>query len=329
MKPVHIGVLVLIGAMGGALIMRLSQRQAPGVVPAPIVTPAPVVTPPPAVPPPPAVTTPTAVEVTAAPEPKPSPVPKKAAITRVHHAKPARAAVATIAQKLPPAREVNVPEPGVSQQSAPEQSAPEKIQDPPAAPAEVTPPAAPEQAPAPVPQPAPSVTLRAGMLLPVRLGESLSSEHNQVGDTFTATLDAPLVVDDFVIAERGARVEGRVVEAQKASHLKGQSILSLELTRLNTTDGQHVGIETDPFRKQADTSTDRNVGIVATAAGVGAVIGAMAGGGKGAGIGAAAGGAAGTGGVIATRAKPAALPSETKISFRLRQTVTITEQMNR
>jgi len=98
---------------------------------------------------------------------------------------------------------------------------------------------------------------------------------------------------------------------------------------LNTSDGQHVAIQTDAFRKQGARSTEQDVGIVAAAAGVGAVIGAMAGGGKGAGIGAAAGGAAGTGGVMATRAQAVSLPSETKISFRLRQIVTITEQVNR
>jgi hypothetical protein len=239
----------------------------------------------------------------------------------MHRAKPARVAVLTVAQNLPP-----TPEPIATELSP-------QINETPVAPPETampaTAPAAPEQTEAPAPPPAPSVTLRAGMLLPVRLGESLSSEHNQAGDTFTATLDTPLVVDDFVIAERGARAEGRVVEAQKASHLKGQSLLALELTRLITSDGQHVGIQTDAFRKQAAASTEQDVGIVAAAAGVGAVIGAMAGGGKGAGIGAAAGGAAGAGGVMATRAKPVALPSETKISFRLRETITLTEQVNR
>ena len=33
---------------------------------------------------------------------------------------------------------------------------------------------------------------------------------------FLATLDRPLVVDGFIIAERGSRLEGRVVEAQPA-----------------------------------------------------------------------------------------------------------------
>jgi len=305
---------VLVGAMGGALIMKFSQRQAPGIVPAPIVVPAPVAAPPPDAAPPPVVAPPVAaapaVEQPPAVEPAHSSFPKKAAVMRVHRPKPARAVVLIVARNLPPA-----PEP-VAPEQMPEQM-PSQVKEVPAAAPETampaTPPAAPEptQAPAPAPQPdpppAPSVTLRAGTLLPVRLGESLSSEHNRAGDTFTATLDAPLVVDEFVIAERGA----------------------LELTKLNTSDGQHVVIQTDPFRKQAATSTEQDVGIVAAAAGVGAVIGDMAGGGKGAGIGAAAGGAAGAGGVMITRPKAVALPSETKISFRLRQTITITEQMNR
>jgi len=64
------------------------------------------------------------------------------------------------------------------------------------------------------------------------------------------------------------------------------------------------------------------------AAGIGAAIGAMAGGGKGAGIGAIIGGAAGTGGVLATRGKDATIPAETRLSFRLKEPVTLTEQLN-
>jgi hypothetical protein len=162
----------------------------------------------------------------------------------------------------------------------------------------------------------------------VRRGEGLSSERNQIGDTFTGSLDAPLAADGFVIAERGSRVEGRIVEVEKAGHVKGQSVLGLQLTTLNTSDGQRVVIKTETFRKQgAMQSTTENVGIVAAAAGIGAVIGAIAGGGKGAGIGAAAGGAAGAGGVIATRAKAASLSPEAKVSFRLLDPVTLTERI--
>lgn len=163
----------------------------------------------------------------------------------------------------------------------------------------------------------------------MRLGQSLSSDHNQPGDTFTATLDAPVSADGFVIAERGARVEGRVLEAQRSGKLKGDAVLTLELTTLHTSDGQHVAIQTEMFHKQAPRATGEDVGMVAAAAGVGAIIGAMAGGGKGAAIGAGAGGAAGVGGVAMTRTRAVSLPTETKVSFRLKSPVTLTERLNR
>jgi len=203
-------------------------------------------------------------------------------------------------------------------QPAPEQEAPEPVV-----------PMKPEPQPAPAPAPVepmetpPTVILRAGMLLPVRLGEGLSSEHNRSGDTFTATLDAPLVADGFVIAERGARLEGRVVEAGKTS------ALVIELTRLHTSDGQRIPLQTETFRKQTSSSTARDVGLVAGGAALGAAIGAAAGGGRGAGIGAAVGGVAGAGGAAATRRGSVLLPAETKLSFRLREAITITEQLNR
>jgi len=191
-----------------------------------------------------------------------------------------------------------------------------------------TPTPATESAEQPAPLVAPSVTLQQGLTLPVRLGEALSSEHNQAGDTFTATLDGPVSTGGFVIAEKGARVEGRVVEAQKSGHGK-KATLALELTKLNTSDGQHVEIKTETLRKQGTSmATGDQVGIVAAAAGVGAIIGAMAGGGKGAAIGAGAGGAAGGGGVMATRDKAVSLPTESKLSFRLNAPVTITERLN-
>ena len=76
-------------------------------------------------------------------------------------------------------------------------------------------------------------------------------------------------------------------------------------------------------------ATGDQVGIVAAAAGIGAIIGALAGGGKGAAIGAGAGGAAGGGGVVATRNKAVTLPTESKMTFRLSAPVTITERVDR
>lgn len=89
---------------------------------------------------------------------------------------------------------------------------------------------------------APSVTLAAGSVLPIRIGQSISSARNQPGDTFVATLAQPLVVDGWVIAERGARVEGRVMD-------KGVGYLRISIVRLATSDGQNVRIQTEPYVK--------------------------------------------------------------------------------
>jgi len=186
----------------------------------------------------------------------------------------------------------------------------------------------PADSPAPPPPPV-QVTLRSGTLLSTRTVEGLSSERNQVGDTFTATLEQPLSVDGWVIAERGAHLEGKIVQSQRAGRVKGLSDLAIELTQLVTSDGQRVPIETETFIRRGQSSTGEDAAKIGVGAVIGATIGAIAGGGKGAGIGAAAGGAAGAGDVMLTRGKPAALPAETHINFRLRNSVTITERTGR
>jgi hypothetical protein len=170
------------------------------------------------------------------------------------------------------------------------------------------------------------VTLNSGTLLSVRLIDGLSAERNVPGDIFTGTLDKELVVNGFVIAERGARVEGQVIASDRGGKVRGVSGLAVALTRLHTTDGQSIAITTDSFERHAEPSHRDDATKVGVGAAAGAIIGAIAGGGKGAAVGAGVGGAAGAGDVLLTRGKPAALPSETRISFRLSAPVTITER---
>ncbi len=180
--------------------------------------------------------------------------------------------------------------------------------------------------PPPVREPK-TATIPAGTLVSVRIDERLSSETHKAGDTFRATLDQPLVVDGFVLAERGARAEGRIVESDAGGRVRGLSRLSLELVRLNTSDGQRVKVATQSFAKEGEQNRKKDAVKVGAAAGIGAAIGAIAGGGKGAAIGAAAGGAAGAGGVMATRGSAAEVVPETRVSFKLSEAVTVTEKL--
>jgi outer membrane biosynthesis protein TonB len=213
----------------------------------------------------------------------------------------------------------NTPPPAPVAAQSPEQAA----QPAPA----LTPPPGTQTAPPPPREPK-TVAIPAGTTLTVRVNETLSTETNYSGDTFTASLDKPLVVDGFVIADRGARVSGKITQAQKAGRVKGISELALALTQIHTTDGQTVAIETTPWTKQGPQSKKGDAAKIGGGAALGAIIGAIAGGGRGAAIGAGAGGAAGTGAVLTMRGKAAVIPSETRITFSLENSVPITERLN-
>ena len=318
MKPLQVGLLMAAAAVSGGLFMKWGSG---GTQPAA----APVVATAPPAPASVGAPVPTAPEpVAAAPvaPQKVSPFSEPRYVDskpRAHgRPEPAQRPVRAVekqetASVQPPAAVPAAPAPPMRAEPAPNPPAPVRSEP-------ISPPVS-----APAPPPA-RVTLTAGTLIPVRIIESLSSDRNSAGDAFSATLTQALVVDGFVIAERGARVEGRVMDSQKAGRVKGVSDLAVQLTRIHTADGQSIPIETESYTKHGEQTLGRDAAKVGGGAALGAIIGAIAGGGKGAGIGAGIGGAAGAGDVVMTRGKPVNLPSETPINFRLRAPVTIIER---
>ncbi len=329
MKPLYVGILVVVAAVGGGLFTK--WRMSPNV--APVAAAIPAATAPAAQPP---VAQPAPVQTAAQAEPqhpaslKETPFreekPRRPGKTRpVQPRMVAQNRAESVARNQEP--EVNpAAEPAAQAVPVPQSALEPQPETPPAEAAPSV--KVPADPPAPPPPPV-QVTLRAGTLLSVHTVDGLSSERNQEGDTFTATLDQPLAVDGWVIAERGAHLEGKLVQSQRAGRVKGLSNLAIELTQLVTSDGQRIPIVTETFEKRGESSTGQDAAKVGAVAAIGAAIGAIAGGGKGAAIGAAAGGAAGAGDVALTRGKPAVLPAETHINFRLRNSVTITERQGR
>jgi len=59
------------------------------------------------------------------------------------------------------------------------------------------------------------LTIKQGTYVTVRVNQWLSSDRNQQGDAFTATLEQPIVVDGIVVAQRGQTVAGRVSELKR------------------------------------------------------------------------------------------------------------------
>lgn len=208
--------------------------------------------------------------------------------------------------------------------------------------ADTAPPAPPQQeqpAPAPTPgwrrfspppatnqqnPPVPSqLTLDPGTFVTVRVDQFLSSDRNQAGDTFSATLAQPLVIEGIVVAQRGQTVGGRVTDAEKAGRVKGVSRLALTLTDLSLVDGHVMPIQTTLTNLKGPTSNGRDAAAIAGTTAFGAAVGAAAAWGTGAAIGAGAGLVASTVGVLVTRGRPTVIYPESLLTFRLSAPVVI------
>ena len=177
-----------------------------------------------------------------------------------------------------------------------------------------------QQAPPAVPA---QLSIPGGTFLTVRVNQLLSSDRNQAGDGFSASLAAPLVVNGVVVAEPGETVAGQVLDAQKAGRVQGTSRLNVQVTELTLVDGQQVPLQTQFVSRSGNTSVGRDAGAIAGTTGLGAAIGAAAGLGRGAAIGAGAGAVAGTVGVLLTRGQPTVIYPEQTLTFRIEAPITI------
>ncbi len=169
----------------------------------------------------------------------------------------------------------------------------------------------------------PALTMRAGTFVTVRVNQPLSSDHNQQGDLFTASLAQPIVVDGIVVAQRGQNVIGRVAEASKSGHGHSSSRLALQLTSITMADGAQANVQSQMVNRTGPSNVGNQVGAVATTTAVGAAIGGAADWGRGAAIGAGAGAAAGIIGVLLTPGRPTIVYPETLLTFRIDSTVAI------
>ena len=192
---------------------------------------------------------------------------------------------------------------------------------PPSSPPQVVPPASAPPPPAAPPEPR-KLTIEQGTQMSVRLIDSIDSEKNQVGDTFHATLNAPLSAEGAEAIPAGTDVTGHVVDVKSAGKFKGQSLVVLQLDNI-TANGKSYTLQTDQYRKEGNSRGKNTAEKVGGGAIIGGIIGAIAGGGKGAAIGSAAGAGVGGGVQAAGKGQQIKLPSETVLNFTLQAPVTV------
>ncbi len=148
--------------------------------------------------------------------------------------------------------------------------------------------------------------------------DAIDSKTQVTGSRFSASLETGLQVDDEIVAPRGTKVYGRLVNAKSAGRMAGSANLALELTDI-VVKGVSYPLMTDTYDIEGKGEGKNTAKKVIGGAGLGALIGGLAGGGKGAGIGAAIGGGGGTAVAASQKGQQVTIPSETLIEFRLTQ----------
>ena len=176
-----------------------------------------------------------------------------------------------------------------------------------------------------LPPPPQKITIPAGTQLTIRLNDPLDSERNQVGDSFHATLSAPIVIGGETVIPTGADVVGRVADVKSAGRFAGNSVLTLELTSVSMN-GRTYNIQTNQWSRQGkgegkNTATKVGVGTAA-----GAVLGGIIGGGRGAAIGAATGAGAGTGVAASKKGQQIQLAPEAILNFQIINPLSVVPQ---
>ncbi len=160
------------------------------------------------------------------------------------------------------------------------------------------------------------ITIPQGTAVTVRMQSGVSSANAQAGETFSATLDAPIVVGGRTIVKSGAAVVGKVVDARRSGRLEKPGYLKIALASI-AIDGKQVRVESTSVAVQGSSHKKRNLALIGGGTGLGALIGGLAGGGKGALIGGGVGAAAGTGGAYASGKKDVGFEPERRLTFRL------------
>jgi len=167
------------------------------------------------------------------------------------------------------------------------------------------------------------VGVPAGTELTLALDTTLSSETSHVGDTFSATVVEPIVMENRDVIPAGSTIEGRVTDATPAKRGAGKATLALSFGALRLPSGYRTNI-VGSFQEVSASKKGRNAAVIGGSAAGGALLGRILGKDtQGAVIGAIVGGGIGTAVLVGKEREQAVLPADTPFGIRLEQAIQI------
>lgn len=161
------------------------------------------------------------------------------------------------------------------------------------------------------------VRIPSGQGIAVCLDTKVSTESEQAGQHFQASVKEPVVIDGVHAIPAGSTVTGEVTLAKRAPRVGGKARLALQFTNLTTPDGKSYPLYTDVLELEGESTTKGDVKkLVGTTVG-GALIGGVLGGKRGAAKGAAGGAAVGGAWAVATRGNDIIIDPNTDLEVTL------------
>jgi hypothetical protein len=154
-------------------------------------------------------------------------------------------------------------------------------------PANPAPPVTPAKAEA-----AKQLVIPAGTKVPVVLQHAISTKHAREGDPIYAHTSFPVVQNDHILIPAGTYVQGKIMQVQRAGHIKGRAEMLMHFTTLifpngytvmlpgaidNIPGADNTTMKDEEGTVQQDSQKGKDAGTIATSAGKGAEGGALAG----------------------------------------------------
>jgi hypothetical protein len=182
--------------------------------------------------------------------------------------------------------------------------------------------------------------LPEGTKIALQLNDYLSTKLNHEGDSFTATVLAPVTVGDRIVVPKGSVVTGMVGRIVRPGRFRGKAVMNLVFQSIRVSGHGETPIvamlagvrsEDAPEVKsegtlQGEGSKGRDSARVLSPAASGAGVGALGGGGRGAAIGAGVGAVVGLATVFATRGKDLEMRRGVTLDIALERPLNLTAE---
>lgn len=175
-------------------------------------------------------------------------------------------------------------------------------------------------------------TVPAGTLLHCRLTQTLSTRLNFQGDTFTATIAEPFLIDGKHVLPVGSTLEGHIARMERPGRIKGAGEMRLSAEKVTFPDGRSFLLSAilvtaygaegarvvgEEGKVKGPSSRLRDLEETGIGMGAGSFLGTLIGGFHGAVIGGAIGGVAGFVDTLRRRGKDLTLPAGTELKYQL------------